>query len=343
MTLPRIIALAVAVLCGYLLLGGSPIEFNSYADEKAAGYSQGVAAFQYTGFQVDLSKEHPGTSPDDFTPDNPEPSPSPSGKCTNCGGTGRVGDGRVSAVCKACGGDGVVSSKDISSKDISSKDISSKDISSKDISSKDISSKDISSKDISSKDSGSSRCQCKDCDCNPCLCSLESSGSLEIANASSPHYAQAYQAYTDGDAPMVVYIGADWCGPCQQLKPQLEAIDHLGNVVYLDADDDAKQSASIAKGVGKMGAQGSYGVPILLGYLKVDGKHRRFILDNASQAHEVLNGQVPAKYRRTEPVSVEFMQPVQTGTVMMGACSSGNCGTSSMATPVRRRLIRWGR
>ncbi len=38
----------------------------------------------------------------------PDPAPSPSGKCENCNGTGRVGDGVVSAVCQECGGDGIV-------------------------------------------------------------------------------------------------------------------------------------------------------------------------------------------------------------------------------------------
>ncbi len=30
----------------------------------------------------------------------------PSGKCGNCNGTGKVGDGRVSFPCEKCGGDG---------------------------------------------------------------------------------------------------------------------------------------------------------------------------------------------------------------------------------------------
>lgn len=34
------------------------------------------------------------------------PTPVPSGKCENCGGTGKVGDGTVSVPCAVCDGDG---------------------------------------------------------------------------------------------------------------------------------------------------------------------------------------------------------------------------------------------
>lgn len=37
------------------------------------------------------------------------PSPAPAGKCDNCNGTGRLGDGTVSVSCPVCGGDGIVS------------------------------------------------------------------------------------------------------------------------------------------------------------------------------------------------------------------------------------------
>lgn len=40
---------------------------------------------------------------------NPAPSPTPSptpGKCENCNGTGKLGDGTVSVPCPVCGGDG---------------------------------------------------------------------------------------------------------------------------------------------------------------------------------------------------------------------------------------------
>jgi hypothetical protein len=37
----------------------------------------------------------------------PEPTPAPSGKCENCNGTGKIGDGRVFVPCPVCGGDGI--------------------------------------------------------------------------------------------------------------------------------------------------------------------------------------------------------------------------------------------
>lgn len=38
----------------------------------------------------------------------PSPTPAPSGKCENCNGTGKLGDGTVVVDCPVCGGDGVV-------------------------------------------------------------------------------------------------------------------------------------------------------------------------------------------------------------------------------------------
>lgn len=60
----------------------------------------------------------------------PAPQPSPGGKCETCNGTGRVGDGRVSAVCQDCGGDGVTQALQVKT----------------------------------------SACVCGDCKCDPCKC-----------------------------------------------------------------------------------------------------------------------------------------------------------------------------
>jgi hypothetical protein len=38
----------------------------------------------------------------------PAPTPAPSGKCENCNGTGKLGDGTISVPCPVCGGDGIV-------------------------------------------------------------------------------------------------------------------------------------------------------------------------------------------------------------------------------------------
>lgn len=39
---------------------------------------------------------------------SPSPTPNPGGKCDNCNGTGKVGDGRVSTICRDCNGTGVI-------------------------------------------------------------------------------------------------------------------------------------------------------------------------------------------------------------------------------------------
>ena len=38
----------------------------------------------------------------------PTPVPPQPGKCQNCNGTGKIGDGRIVISCSECGGDGVV-------------------------------------------------------------------------------------------------------------------------------------------------------------------------------------------------------------------------------------------
>lgn len=327
MNLPRIFALAVAVLCGYFLLGGDAPTFTSYAAQENAGYAQGVAAVQYAGLMVNTNAEHPGSEDDQVTPDNPQPSPTP-GKCSNCGGTGRVGDGRVSAVCKSCGGDGIVGASKTSTRD----DDGSSESPAADPGATSPG-PDSAQAATSAAGTKSPACTCEDCDCNPCLCTTK-------AAAQPVSYGDAVREFTESGAPLVVYVGATWCEPCKQLKPQVEALGHLGNIVYLDADADASMSLKVATAAKKVDARGSYGVPVLVGYLKEDGKPRQFILDSASEARDILNGQRPARFTRPDSVSVEMMRPTVTGTA--SACGPGGCSTSQ-SVPVRRRVIRWGR
>lgn len=44
----------------------------------------------------------------------PSPAPSPNDKCENCGGTGKVGDGRIEVKCRVCDGTGKKKTKEIS-------------------------------------------------------------------------------------------------------------------------------------------------------------------------------------------------------------------------------------
>src|SRR5262245_50984988 len=41
----------------------------------------------------------------------PAPTPAPAGICSNCNGTGRLGDGTISVPCPVCGGDGRIESQ----------------------------------------------------------------------------------------------------------------------------------------------------------------------------------------------------------------------------------------
>lgn len=51
-----------------------------------------------------------GIAASDTSPTPAPTPPAPSGQCTNCNGTGRLGDGTVSVPCPVCGGDGKIES-----------------------------------------------------------------------------------------------------------------------------------------------------------------------------------------------------------------------------------------
>lgn len=65
----------------------------------------------------------------------PSPTPAPAGKCENCNGTGRLGDGTVSVPCPVCGGDGRTDNEP-----------------------------------APVKSQPTPACQCADCTCDPCEC-----------------------------------------------------------------------------------------------------------------------------------------------------------------------------
>ena len=78
---------AAALIASLALIGCTAPEPPDYVAELSA--AAGVAA------TVDAAP--------------PTPQPTPEGECTNCGGTGKLGDGTVSVPCPVCGGDGVLS------------------------------------------------------------------------------------------------------------------------------------------------------------------------------------------------------------------------------------------
>jgi len=79
----RVLALAAGVAIGC-----------SRAQSRPANLQPQVAAFGYYGVLEKAAK----------------PAPAPSGKCTNCNGTGKLSDGRVAPVkCPVCDGKGTLS------------------------------------------------------------------------------------------------------------------------------------------------------------------------------------------------------------------------------------------
>lgn len=58
-------------------------------------------------------------------------------------------------------------------------------------------------------------------------------------------YAQAYKEYEEG-RPLMVMVGASWCGPCQSMKAEL---NRLGEpYVYVDYDRDRKLASKVMVG-----------------------------------------------------------------------------------------------
>jgi thiol-disulfide isomerase/thioredoxin len=66
---------------------------------------------------------------------------------------------------------------------------------------------------------------------------------VETAGACS--YAEAYRQYLSG-RNMVVFLTADWCGPCQALKPYAPTLSRLGALTFLDIDRYPLLSRKIA-------------------------------------------------------------------------------------------------
>ena len=47
-----------------------------------------------------------------------------------------------------------------------------------------------------------------------------------------------WETYIESPIPIIMQGGADWCGPCQELKPMMleEAANHIGKVQYVYFD-----------------------------------------------------------------------------------------------------------
>jgi thioredoxin-like negative regulator of GroEL len=74
------------------------------------------------------------------------------------------------------------------------------------------------------------------------------------ATQASESYAEAYQLASKTGRPMVVFVGADWCGPCQRMKreviPQVRRRGLLGRVAFamVNVDGEPKLGRSLRRG-----------------------------------------------------------------------------------------------
>lgn len=50
-------------------------------------------------------------------------------------------------------------------------------------------------------------------------------------------YNDAYKLADVEQEPLVIYVGAEWCGPCKRMRPRVERV--FSGHVYLDADEDS--------------------------------------------------------------------------------------------------------
>lgn len=87
---------------------------------------------------------------------------------------------------------------------------------------------------------------------------------LPIIRSSRDEYAAALKQYDQGKV-MVLYFTAEWCVPCQKVKPLIPRLKRLGHLVTVDIDRDKWA-------VGNMGQKG---IPQIAIYYKVGNQEVR--------------------------------------------------------------------
>ena len=74
-----------------------------------------------------------------------------------------------------------------------------------------------------------------------------------LLSANPETYAEAHRLTSQTGKPLVVMVGTEWCGPCQQMKktlPQVRERGLLGRVAFatVNADDEAELARKITGG-----------------------------------------------------------------------------------------------
>ena len=77
---------------------------------------------------------------------------------------------------------------------------------------------------------------------------------MSLLGADGATYADAHRAATENGKPLVVMVGTDWCGPCQQMKrnvlPQVREHGVLSKVSFatVNADNEAELARQLTGG-----------------------------------------------------------------------------------------------
>jgi thioredoxin-like negative regulator of GroEL len=105
-------------------------------------------------------------------------------------------------------------------------------------------------------------------------------------------YAEAHQESVETGKPMFVLIGADWCGPCQELKktviPQIEKKGLMKRVAFVKINAD--QESDLAK---QLGGGGS--IPQLILLRKTDsgwGRRKLVGLQSADTLEKFIKEEI---------------------------------------------------
>lgn len=81
-------------------------------------------------------------------------------------------------------------------------------------------------------------------------------------------YAAAIHAQQRTGQPLVVIVGAAWCGPCQRLKAELPSVTAQAEIVYVDYDRDRNLALAVLGGR-------SRGLPTIVLWKMLDGQVER--------------------------------------------------------------------